>query len=219
MRNFLGKESVDAGTGVLIRSPLEVLSRLYATPELSPLFTTYVEQELMKVISVRSKVWGTQFSLAFQRFEKTRKGIAGMPVHKWEWLGGSRAEAARAGELSELRKWRWPGYHMQILLKKELLATALNGNFYFAGYVGEDLRPRLTTAAKTKTGNLWSIDKKGNLWHGSARTNWEDANLQPLAPVFKFEHEGKSEVEILAAARSGRRQDLLPQNELPPLFQ
>jgi len=214
-KRYLGEEGINLDNGRFTHSPVKILDFLYSTPDLSPAFIAYVEQEIFKILELRPYHWGMHLSPTLQGYRLAFKARLTRAVQPADWLLPSQGREAEFNRLSAVRPRGYLAKEQEIngTLVREILA----GKIIWAGYVTSDGKPLLQSWANQTL--VFGLAPRSGLWRGLGHTS-SGVALLPLTPLLGYATaNGKTVDEIVENVKAGYASDSdKDQIKLIPLF-
>ena len=196
-RRYLGEDGINLDNGRFTVSPIKMLDILYATPDLSPVFVTYVEQEIFKILDFRPYNWGVHLSPTLQSYRTAFKARLTRAMQPLDWVLPSQGREAEFAKLSALRPRGFLTKEQEI--NGSLVREILTGKIVWAGSVATDGKASLQPWARNAL--VFGLSSRGGrLWRGLGSTV-TDGTLAPLSPLLSYSTgSGLSVEEIQAGA-------------------
>lgn len=195
IKRYFTTDAIDGGTGKFRESIIRILDRLSETPDLSPHFVAYVEQELFKIIALRPYHWGIHLSPSLRDYQITFKDITRVEFTATDWLSPNLANRNVAERLTSTRPSA--NYIDEQTLNTALLSEFRRGGFKWLGYIGHDSSPVLPD--RLKTTYVFTISEKNEIISGRMDVMVNDPMITPLpfAPIIGYESdEGLGSTEV-----------------------
>jgi hypothetical protein len=196
IKRYIGDDGINPDNGRFTNSPVKILDALYATPDLSPTFVVYVEQEIFRILDFRPYNWGVHLSPTLQNYRAVFKAQLSRSVQASDWILPSQGRELEFMKLSEKRP-------RGSLVKEQdvnasLVREVLGGKIVWAGYVAADGTPFLAPWAENTL--VFGLTSQGSVWRGFGRAS-TDIDFAPLSPLMGYStSSGRTFDEILKEA-------------------